>query len=344
MESWQRELQQSIRTPEELRTLFSWLTEGDIDAQQLFPVSITPHTIKLVKNADPSNPLVRMCLPSAQECVVSDHEREDPLCEKNHTPVPGLLHRYSDRVLLLVTSACAQHCRFCFRRCLKSTMTQGTDIPSAIKYLHAHPEVKEVILSGGDPLMLTDDLLESWCQTLCEVPTIERLRIHTRIPVVLPSRITPSFLEQCHRMHTKLPLTIVTHFNHPKELAQENRLILERLQGTGITLKNQSVLLRGVNDDATTLITLFQSLSTLGVENYYLHQLDPACGTRHFYVPIEKGKELMTQIRSQYPSLQLPRYVADIPSLGGKKDLEQEEVVEESPGVYRLSSFAHLLR
>ncbi len=337
MESWQKELQQSIRTPEELRKLFPWLTKKDLSVQEVFTVSMTPHTVGLIKNADPSDPLVRTCLPSAQECFVSDHEQEDPLDEKNHTPLPGLLHRYPDRVLLLVTSACAQHCRFCFRRCLTSTMTQGADISSTIQYLHAHPEVKEVILSGGDPLMLTDDLLWSWCQTLCEIPTVERLRIHTRIPVVLPSRITSSFLELCHRIHAERPLTIVTHFNHPKELAPENRLILERLKSTGIILKNQSVLLCGVNDDVEVLTTLFQSLSSLGVENYYLHQLDPAHGTRHFYVPVKKGKELMAQIRSQHPSLQLPCYVADIPFMGGKKDLEQGEMSEESPGVYRLA-------
>ena len=300
----------------------------------MFPVLITPHTWKLIQGAGSKDPIVRLCLPSAQELVIKEGEQSDPLGEQSCIPVPGLLHRYEDRALLLATSACAQHCRFCFRRCLKSVMPSSPDSSLVRQYLFVHPEIEEVILSGGDPLLLTDDLLFLWFQTVSDIPTVKRFRIHTRVPVVLPSRITSSFLHLCGRMQATHALTLVTHFNHPKELARENRLVLEQLKSIGMTLKNQSVLLRDVNDDPAILAELFWSLSNLKVENYYLHQLDPACGTRHFYVSVQKGKDIMRQIRLSHPHLSLPRYVADIPSMGGKKDLEQEDIVERSPGLY----------
>jgi lysine 2,3-aminomutase len=339
MDIWQQQLQQSITSLAQLSEVLLYpLSPGAMEALTRTKLLITPHTLSLIDKSDPQCPIARMCVPHEREVQVREEELVDPIGDDAYTQVPHLVHRYQDRVLVQVSYACAQQCRFCFRREKTGCPTPGPRDEDFIKmanYLREHPEVKEVILSGGDPLLLSDARLNFILSLFASVETVERLRIHTRMPAVLPSRLTEELLSVFAAQQKEL--TIVTHFNHPKELAQETVQVLRALKHVGVRLKNQSVLLAGVNDKPEILQALFEALRNAQVELYYLHQLDLALGTNQFRVPIVRGKEIMKELRTKFSVGVLPVYVLDIPGGGGKIPIESELVSLQHPGIYELT-------
>lgn len=337
LEQWQIDLQNSIRTIERLEKHIPVENRGNMEKILAnMRLSITPHTLKLIDFANPKDPLLLMSIPDERELNFSPEELADPIGDEAKSPVPFLTHRYPDRVLVYPTFSCAGYCRFCFRRHKTGRATPSptaTDIERIFKYLTEHPEIEEVILSGGDPLTLTDAQIEEWLTRLRETPTIRRIRIHTRVPVNLPSRITDSLVNILVRhMDNRHPIYIVTHFNHPKEIAEENVQAIEKLVNKGIVVRNQSVLLKGVNDSAEILKELFKQLTDIRVIPYYLHQLDRARGTSHFRVPIEQGIGLMRKLQGKVTGIALPRYMLDRPGGMGKIPIVHNYLIENDNG------------
>ncbi|NBS41436.1 KamA family radical SAM protein, partial [bacterium] len=261
-------------------------------------------------------------VPQERELTVTPEELVDPIGDEAKSPVPFLTHRYRDRVLIYATFSCSHYCRFCFRRFKTGAATPGPSAEDAdriVAYLIAHPEIDEVILTGGDPLTLLDSQIEDWLKRLRAIPTIARIRFHSRVPVNLPSRVTDDLIVLFkHYQDATHPIFVVTHFNHPREITDANVEAIAKLVNAGVVVRNQSVLLRGVNDNATTLSDLFKKLTNVRVVPYYLHQLDLARGTNHFRVPIEKGIELMRELQGDLTGIALPRYMLDLPGGHGK--------------------------
>lgn len=323
MELWQTELQQCIRTLDQLEVHFP-IEHRDrmVEVLANMRLSITPHTLKQIDFTNPNDPILLMTVPQEKELRVSPEELRDPIGDEAKSPVPFLTHRYPDRVLVYATFFCSAYCRFCFRRFKTGQANPGPseeDRECIRKYLMEHPKVEEVILTGGDPLTLLDSQLETWFALIRSVPTIRRIRIHTRVPVNLPSRITSNFIALVRKyMDATHPINIVTHFNHPNEIAAENIVAIAKLVDAGIIVRNQSVLLRGVNDNPQILEKLFKMLVDIRVVPYYLHQLDLAKGTNHFRVPLKKGIALMRTLQGNVTGIALPRYVLDLPGGKGK--------------------------
>ncbi|MBF0352214.1 MAG: KamA family radical SAM protein [SAR324 cluster bacterium] len=307
-----------------------------LDVEQLraitreYRVRIPEYYLNLIEA--PDDPIWKQSVPDERE-LDSDNLPEDPFLEDDphYSPVPHLTHRYPDRVLLLVTDQCPMYCRYCMRK--RKTQKHGgvtrSTIQQGIAYIQRTPAVREVILSGGDPLMLADSLLERILRQIRAVEHVEILRIHTRMPCVLPQRVTPELARMIARFH---PLFMVVHFNHPRELTPEAKTALGYLADAGIPLNNQSVLLKGVNDDPVVLRTLCLELLKSRVRPYYLHQADLVHGTDHFRTRVETGLEIMRSLRGQISGLAVPQYVLDGPGGGGKIPLypdDQQVVLEE---------------
>lgn len=281
-------------------------------------MAITPHFFNLIDPHDPGCPIRRQVIPRVEETWTADYELTDPCGEDSHMPVPGLVHRYPDRVLFLVTDRCASYCRYCTRSRVVSGVGEQeleTDFEAAFRYLEEHTEVRDVLLSGGDPLLFSDAKLERILKRLRAIEHIEFLRIGSRVPIFLPQRITPQLCEMLGRYH---PLWMSVHVNHPRELTTEVRDGLARLAGAGIPLGNQSVLLRGVNDDPLTMRTLVQKLLRCRVRPYYLYQMDLITGSGHLRVPVAKGLEIIESLRGHTTGYAVPQYVIDAPGGGGK--------------------------
>lgn len=334
LENWQEELRRSVRSAAALEPYLSpAVRERWTALVGRMRFAITPHTLSLIDFRDPADPLWRMAVPAAAELRFAPEELADPIGDDLKAPVPHLTHRYPDRALICVTYSCATYCRFCFRRGKTGRPTVGPgprDWPAMAAYLRARPKVEEIILSGGDPLLLTDRQLETWLRRLRTLPAVRRLRLHTRLPVTLPSRVTPQLVDLLARyQEATRPIILVTHFNHPRELAAANVAALARLADRGLVVRNQSVLLKGVNDDAATLATLFRRLTDVRVLPYYLHQLDLACGTSHWRVPLERGLALMRGLQGRVSGLALPRYVLDVPGGLGKIPLGHQYLRRE---------------
>jgi lysine 2,3-aminomutase len=281
---------------------------------ELFALRITPHVAGQL-----SNPVIaRQYIPSTDELIITPEELADPIGDEAHTPVKGITHRYADRVLLKPTHTCAVYCRFCFRRetvgQAEQALTAG-EMQAAIAYIADHPEIWEVILSGGDPLVLSDRRLKEIAQSLSAVDHVQVLRLHTRVPVAEPSRITPELVAA---LKSRLATYVVIHINHADEITPEVKSALALLADGGIPLLSQSVLLRGVNDSVEALTKLMRTLVANRVKPYYLHQTDLAKGTWHFRVPIAEGQELMRAMRGPVSGLCQPTYVLDIPGGHGK--------------------------
>lgn len=327
MEQWQQELTQCIRAVDQLEAYFP-IKNKEIFRSILknMRLSITPHTLKLIDFTNLNDPILLMTVPQEAELRITPEELVDPIGDEAKSPVPFMTHRYPDRVLIYATFFCSAYCRFCFRRFKTGQATPGpseVEIDRICDYLQAHPEIEEVILTGGDPFTLTDQQLDGFFRKLRAIPSIVRIRIHTRVPVNLPSRITPELVQLLQKYQTdRQPIFVVTHFNHPKELAEENILAVARLVNRGIVVRNQSVLLRGVNDSTNILKELFTRLTNLRIVPYYLHQLDLARGTSHFRVPLEQGIELMKQLQGVVTGIALPKYMLDIPGGRGKIPLQ----------------------
>ena len=289
-----------------------------------FPVRLTPHLLKLIETAD--DPIGRQFLPDPLE-LVDEGLPDDPLDEGRLAPVAAIIHRYPTRALLLAGNACAAYCRFCTRKrrvgCPTFDLTFA-DLLAGVEYLAARPEIREVIITGGDPLLLSDELLAELLERMRRIPHLGVLRIATRTLTALPERITPKLAVLLGR---HAPLYLTTHFNHPRELTPAAADACARLANAGIPLANQTVLLRDVNDDADTLVALCDGLLRLRVRPYYLHQLDPVRGAGHFRVPIERGLQLVAALRARVSGLAVPHYIVDLPGGKGKVALTPESVI-----------------
>ena len=320
-QDWSWQLRNRIQTLEQLEERLSLTPEeraGTILAGKKLALGITPHFFSLIDRNDPDCPIRRQVVPRIEESVKAPDEMMDPCGEDSHMPVPGLVHRYPDRVLLLVTDRCASYCRYCTRSRVVSGAGEQEltmDLEGAFSYLEKHPEVRDVLLSGGDPLLLSDAKLDAILTRLRQIPSIEFIRIGTRIPIFLPQRITPELVAILKRHH---PLWMSVHSNHPAELTQEVRQALERLADAGIPLGNQSVLLKGVNDRPEILKELLHKLLLCRVRPYYLYQCDLITGSAHLRTTIREGQEIMEQLRGHTTGYAVPTYVVDGPGGGGK--------------------------
>jgi lysine 2,3-aminomutase len=318
---WSWQLRNRIQTLEQLEKRLSLSGEeraGTILAGKKLALGITPHFFSLIDPQDPDCPIRRQVVPRIEEASRAPDEMVDPCGEDSHMPVPGLVHRYPDRVLLLVTDRCASYCRYCTRSRVVSGAGEQeltVDLEGAFRYLENHPEVRDVLLSGGDPLLLSDAKLNAILTRLRSISSIEFIRIGTRIPIFLPQRITPELVAMLKQHH---PLWMSIHSNHPKELSYEVREALGRLADAGIPLGNQSVLLKGVNDRSEVLKDLFHKLLLCRVRPYYLYQCDLITGSAHLRTTIREGQEIMEQLRGYTTGYAVPTYVVDGPGGGGK--------------------------
>jgi lysine 2,3-aminomutase len=333
---WRWQLKHRITTPEQLQRLMPTLTPEEFAGAKLanhkLALAITPYFFNLINPADENCPIRRQVIPRIEETHTAAWEMSDPCGEDSHSPVPGLVHRYPDRVLFLVTDRCAAYCRYCTRSRLVSNASGYDFHPEfdrQIEYIAQHPEIRDVLLSGGDPLLLSDDKLESLLGRLRAVPHVEFLRIGSRIPTFLPQRITPELCAKLKKFH---PLFISVHSNHPRELTTEVRDATGRLADAGIPLGNQSVLLKHVNDDAAVMIALVQKLLMCRVKPYYLYQCDLISGSAHLRASVSKGLEIMEQLRGHTTGYAVPQYVIDAPGGGGKVPINPEYVLCRNAG------------
>ncbi len=324
----------AVRTFDELSALAPAIAArvGDVGAvAEEYPMAIPPYYLALANGDDANDPIVKMALPSREELARVPWLRADVFHEDEQMPVPGLVRRYRDRALLLVTSTCAMYCRHCFRKRIvgKGGVTVGrATLDAMVGWLRAHPEVKDVILSGGDPLAVPDKSIERILEAVRSVSSVEIIRVHTRMPVVLPQRVTEELCAMLARYH---PLYVNVHFNHPRELTGEAAAAVDKLTRAGIAVGNQAVLLRGVNDDAATLEALFRGLLKMRVKPYYLFQSDLAEGVEHLRTPVAKGVELMGELRRRMGGMGLPKFTLDMPG-GGKIPLEPSYIVGVEEG------------
>jgi len=296
-----------------------------------YPMAVTPYYASLIEKPDLSDPIYTMSVPQARELCDPPFLREDPLEEEKDMPVPGLVHRYPDRALLIVTTGCSTYCRHCTRKRVAGTRESSISprrLRQATSYLAAHPEVTDVIISGGDPLTMGTETIETVLSAIREVPSVEIIRIGTRVPVVLPMRVTDDLIALLRKYH---PLWVNTHFNHPAELTPEAAEACAKLADAGIPLGNQSVLLRGVNDRPQTIERLCRGLVRMRVRPYYLFQCDLVRGVEHFRTPLNRGLEIMEYLRGRLSGLAIPTFVVDVPHGGGKIPLLPHYVVSTSP-------------
>jgi len=316
---WRQELAGALVDPAELAALRPGRTGEQVAAAAAeLPARVPRAYAALIDTADPGDPIAAMVIPDPRELRAAGETCDDPLCEERDSPVPGLVHRYPDRVLLTVTGRCASYCRFCMRRRLVGRRLPGRDegwLEQVVTHLRSDEGIREVILSGGDPLVLTDDALASMLGALRAVDHVELVRVDTRVPVVLPSRLT-SELVALLRAHA--PLWVVTHFNHPRELTDDAVDGCARLIDAGIPVANQAVLLAGVNDRAATIEALSRGLLRARVKPYYLHQCDLVSGASHFRTPLALGAAIVDQLCGRIAGLGIPRFVVDTPGGHGK--------------------------
>ncbi len=333
--NWKQDLADSITAPTELAGL--WPHTGELArVVTRYPARVPRYYASLIDPRDPMDPIALMSIPRAAE--LSPGGLEDPLAEDSHMPVPRLVHRYRDRALLLVTLTCAMYCRFCTRKRLvgsRGAMTKA-ELDAAAAYLMDHPEIRDVLVSGGDPLTLSDQRLGEILGSLRRIPSVRIIRVATRVPAVLPSRITADL---AGLLATHSPLFVMTHFDHPRELTHEARTALRLLGDHGLPMANQTVLLSGVNDDPDTLTELFMGLLEERVRPYYLLQGDLTEGTEHLRTPLAKGIELMEILRGRLSGLALPTLVLDLPHGGGKVPLTPNYVMSMAPGRTVLRNF-----
>ena len=328
---WRWQFQNAIRNVQSLDSIIH-LSDNERQAMMHpsgdLPVAITPYYASLISPHDPSSPLRRSVVPVVDECLHTKGEEEDPLGEDADSPVPGIVHRYPDRVLFLVTDICATYCRYCTRSRIFGRQHQcfidTAKWERALAYIASNPNVRDVLLSGGDPLTLSDDKLEWLLSRLKEIPHVEMIRIGTKAPVVMPQRITPALVSMLKKYH---PLWMSIHITHPDELTPEMSAACIRLADAGIPLGSQTVLLSGINDAVSTMTRLVHGLLQIRVRPYYLYQCDPIPGSSHFRTPISKGLEIIQGLRGHTTGYAVPTFVVDAPGGGGKIPLLPEYAI-----------------
>lgn len=331
---WRWQVRNRIQTVEDLNRIIP-LTEQEksqiAKVLEVFRMGITPYYASLMDPDDPSCPIRRQAIPTIMETYSSKADLHDPLSEEVDSPVPGLTHRYPDRVLFLITDQCSMYCRHCTRRRFAGQRDAGVSwdlIEQGIEYIRRTPEVRDVLLSGGDALLMADQKLEEIIKRLREIPHVEIIRIGTRTPVVMPQRITDDLVSMLKKYH---PIWLNTHFNHPKEITPAARQACEKLADAGIPLGNQSVLLRGVNDNPETMKRLVLELVKIRVRPYYIYQCDLSMGIEHFRTKVSKGLEIMEALRGHISGYAVPTYVVDVPGGGGKTPVMPQYLISMSP-------------
>ncbi|MBE0387549.1 EF-P beta-lysylation protein EpmB [Pseudoalteromonas luteoviolacea] len=315
--NWQKELANVVTCPETLIKMLgleAHFSAKDLAAKRLFPLRVPRPFVNKMRHGDPQDPLLLQVLPMHQEFIAARGFSKDPL-EEQDAPVPGLLHKYRSRVLLMLKTGCAVNCRYCFRRHFpyQDNQVNKRTLEPVFDYLVAHPEINEVILSGGDPLMAKDDMIAWLLEKLEQLPQIKRLRIHSRLPILIPARITPELCD--HLAQSRLKTILVNHINHKNEIDEHFTHAMSKLKQAGVTLLNQTVLLRGVNDNPQALIELSEALFDSDVLPYYLHLLDKVEGASHFDVAEEEAIALVGNILETLPGFLVPTLVREI---GGK--------------------------
>lgn len=339
---WKWQVKNRVETLEQLKSYIKLTEEeeeGVSKSLKTLRMAITPYYLSLIDPDNPECPVRKQAIPTGYETHVSPADLLDPLHEDEDSPVPGLTHRYPDRVLLLITDMCSMYCRHCTRRRFagqKDDESPGDNIQKAIDYIAATPQVRDVLLSGGDALMVSDAKLESIIKRLRDIPHVEIIRIGSRVPVVCPQRITPKLVEMLKQYH---PIWLNTHFNHPDEITAESAAACERLANAGIPLGNQSVLLRGVNDCVNIMKRLVHKLVKIRVRPYYIYQCDLSMGLEHFRTPVSKGIEIIEGLRGHTSGYAVPTFVVDAPGGGGKTPVMPTYVVSQSPGRVVLRNF-----
>jgi lysine 2,3-aminomutase len=339
---WRWQLRHRITSLEQMKEIIELTPEeieGIKNSKGRLALAVTPYFASLMDPINPNCPIRRQAIPRIEEIHLSKNEMVDPLGEDKHSPVPGLVHRYPDRVLLLVTDQCAVYCRYCTRRRLvgshERSITQG-NFEEVLKYLKSHRKVRDVLLSGGDPLLLENERLEEILGRLRALPHIELLRIGTRVPVTLPQRITGGLVRMLKKYH---PLMISIHFTHPKEITETVRRACSELADGGIPLGSQTVLLKGINDKPYIMKKLVQELLKIRVRPYYIYQCDLAMGTEHFRTSVATGIQIIEKLRGHTTGYAVPTYVVDAPGGGGKIPLQPDYLVTRGKGKIVLRNY-----
>ncbi|MGX4600200.1 lysine 2,3-aminomutase [Faecalimicrobium sp. JNUCC 81] len=330
---WKWQVKNRITTVEELKKyipLTESEEEGVKECLKTLRMSITPYYLSLIDPANANDPIRKQAIPVSSELKVSDADLDDPLHEDGDSPVPGLTHRYPDRALLLITDQCAMYCRHCTRRRFagQNDGAQPVDrIDRAIEYIRNTPVIRDVLLSGGDALLMSDEKLEYIISKLREIPHVEIIRIGSRVPVVMPQRITDDLVNMLKKYH---PVWLNTHFNHPNEITEESIEACNKMANAGIPLGNQSVLLRGVNDCMHVMKKLVNDLVKIRVRPYYIYQCDLSTGIEHFRTPVSKGIEIIEGLRGHTSGYCVPTFVVDAPGGGGKTPVMPNYVISQS--------------
>ena len=339
---WKWQVKNRIESLEQLNKYISLTAEeqeGVRKSLETLRMAITPYYLSLIDPNDPNDPVRRQAIPTAAETHISPADLTDPLHEDEDSPVPGLTHRYPDRVLFLITDMCSMYCRHCTRRRFagqNDCESPSERIQKCIDYIAKTPTVRDVLLSGGDALMVSDKMLESIIQRLHAIPHVEIIRLGSRTPVVCPQRITDDLVNMLKKYH---PIWLNTHFNHPNEMTPEASEALAKLANAGIPLGNQSVLLRGVNDCVHVMKRLVHLLVKNRVRPYYIYQCDLSMGLEHFRTPVSKGIEIIENLRGHTSGYAVPTFVVDAPGGGGKTPVMPNYVISQSPNKVILRNF-----
>ena len=339
---WKWQVKNRIETLEQLKKYVKLTKEEEEGVKKTLStlrMAITPYYLSLIDPNDPHDPVRRQCIPTELETHQAAADLLDPLHEDEDSPTPGLTHRYPDRVLFLITDMCSMYCRHCTRRRFAGQTDNecGPDrIEKALEYIEKTESVRDVLLSGGDALMVSDKKLEYIISRLRQIPHVEIVRLGTRTPVVCPQRITPELCDMLKKYH---PVWINTHFNHPNEVTAESKRACEMLANAGIPLGNQSVLLRGVNDCVHVMKNLVHELVKMRVRPYYIYQCDLSMGLEHFRTPVSKGIEIIEGLRGHTSGFCIPTFVVDAPGGGGKTPVMPQYVISQAPGKVVLRNF-----
>ncbi len=339
---WKWQVKNRIETLEQLKQYLPLKPDEEEGVKQSLTtlrMAITPYYLSLINPDDPNCPVRKQAVPTGMETVVSAADLLDPLHEDEDSPVPGLTHRYPDRVLFLITDMCSMYCRHCTRRRFAGQTDDESPserIQKGIDYIARTPEVRDVLLSGGDALMVSDRMLESIIMRLRAIPHVEIIRIGTRTPVVCPQRITDDLVNMLKKYH---PIWVNTHFNHPNEITPESAAACARMADAGIPLGNQSVLLAGINDCVHVMKKLVHGLVKIRVRPYYIYQCDLSMGLQHFRTPVSKGIEIIENLRGHTSGYAVPTFVVDAPGGGGKTPVMPTYIISQAPGKVVLRNF-----
>jgi len=340
-EDWTWQLKKRVCTKQDLSKVIN-LSKAEaqgIDQAKKLNMGITPYFASLMDPSDPKCPIRRQCVPTIHELDLSHEEMEDPCGEEKDSPVHGLVHRYPDRVLFLVSEMCAMYCRHCTRSRMlgdtRNTLNTKT-YAAALDYIRSNKKIRDVLISGGDPLTLSDETLEHIIKSIKAIPHVEFVRIGTRVPVTLPQRITSDFVKMLKKYS---PIWMSIHVNHPKEITKRMKFACELLADNGIPLGSQTVLLKGINDKPSTMKKLMHELLKIRVRPYYLYQCDPILGSKHLRVPISVGMNIMEKLRGHTSGYAIPTFVVDGPGGGGKIPLNPDYIVSRSNGKSTLRNY-----